>query len=266
MLSIRPTHTKKFGQHFLHDKNYIKRIIAAASIQPTDCLIEIGPGGGALTEHLLPLVHRLVAIEVDRVLCQSLIAKFGVSNSRFCLYEADALQFDFSKLACPQSGTMRLIGNLPYNIATPLLFYLIKYRHDIQDFHVMLQKEVADRVVAVPGDKAYGRLSVMLQYYCQVERLFRVSAGAFYPPPKVESAMVRITPWKVLPNPVKDEALLARVVKNAFNQRRKIITNSLRELEIGSAFLTQCGITVTARAEQLTVGDYARLANAFGAS
>jgi 16S rRNA (adenine1518-N6/adenine1519-N6)-dimethyltransferase len=261
MLTLKPIHTKRFGQHFLHDKNYIKRIIGAAGIQPTDCFIEIGPGGGALTEHLLPLVSQLIAIEIDPVLCADLEAQFSDWGKKLCLYQTDALQVDFSQLDYPAKGSVRLIGNLPYNIATTLLFHLLKYRHRIYDFHVMLQKEVVDRLVALPGSKVYGRLSVMMQYYCQMKRLFIVRPGAFFPPPKVESAVVRITPWARLPFPVNDEKLFAEIVKTAFNQRRKTISNSLRSLRIGRERLIQCQIDPQARAEQLSVGDYARLTN-----
>lgn len=261
MFTLRPTHTKRFGQHFLHDKIYVQRMIAAADIQSTDCFVEIGPGGGALTTHLLPIVNQLIAIEIDPVLCSGLEEKFGHWGDRFCLYHADALQVDFSQLDYPINSRIRLIGNLPYNISTPLLFHWLNYRYIIYDFHVMLQKEVADRLVAIPGSKAYGRLSVMVQYYCHIERLFGVSSGAFFPPPKVESAVVRITPWKKLPFQANDEKQFAKIVKSAFSQRRKTITNSLRALGIHQEQLIQCQINPQARAEQLTVSDYVRITN-----
>jgi len=260
---LKPIHTKRFGQHFLHDKNYIKRIIDAAAIQPSDCLIEIGPGGGALTEHLLPLVQRLLVVEIDSKLCCYLKERFAGYGERFYLYHNDALQVDFSKLDYLHQDPIRLIGNLPYNVATPILFHLLKYRHKIYEWYVMVQKEVADRLVASPKSKAYSRLSVMMQYYCQIERLFGVRPGAFLPPPKVESTVVKITPWKKQPFQANNEKLLASVVKYAFNQRRKQITNSLHALGIQPEQFIECQINPKARAEELNVYDYVQLTNAW---
>jgi 16S rRNA (adenine1518-N6/adenine1519-N6)-dimethyltransferase len=258
---VKPIHVKRFGQHFLHDFQYIKRILEEAAIQPMDSFVEIGPGGGALTAYLLPMVRQLIAIEIDSELCIYLQTKFSSWGERFCLYQADALQFDFSNIPISNGEKMRFIGNLPYNIATPLLFHCLKYRHFIKDFHFMLQKEVADRLVATPGSKAYSRLTVMMRYYAKVERLFVVRSGAFIPPPKVESAIVRITPLERPSFHANDEMLFANLVKQAFNQRRKTIANSLHSLGIERAQLLECHINPQVRAEQLEVEDYVRLAN-----
>jgi 16S rRNA (adenine1518-N6/adenine1519-N6)-dimethyltransferase len=261
MLTIKPLRPKKFGQHFLHDRGCIQHILKHADFKSNDHVIEIGPGGGALTEHLIPLVSELIAIEIDRDLCALLRQKWSNYSEKFHLYEADALSFDFNQLKRPASRSFRMIGNLAYNIATPLLFHLVQYRHIFHDWHVMLQKEVANRLVALPHHTNYGRLSVMMQYYCQIKRLFVVRPGAFTPPPKVDSAIVALIPWKVLPTKANDEALFARLVKTSFSHRRKTILNNLRPLEISESHLERFQINPKSRAQELSVTDYVRLAN-----
>lgn len=265
MLTIKPLRSKKFGQHFLHDKAILQKIIQMTAIASTDCFIEIGPGGGALTEYLLPLVHDLIAIEIDRDLYASLQERWGHLKERFHLYLEDALKVDFNTLTYPSGCRIRLIGNLAYNIATPLLFHLLQYTHIIHDLHVMLQKEVANRLIAAVNTPEYGRLSVMIQYFCQVKRLLIIRPGAFYPAPKVDSAMVRLQPWQARPFQAHDEKLFAEVVKQAFSQRRKTIGNSLKKLGIQRTQLEQWGINSKYRAEQLGVSDYVHIANTLSA-
>lgn len=260
MSLIKPFRVKRFGQHFLHQKSCLKRIIQETNIQISDCFIEIGPGGGALTEYLLPQIRQLIAIEIDVELCDALRKKFSNETQKFSLYCSDALQMNFDVLQYPVNTRVRMIGNLPYNVATPILFHLLNYRHIIYDFHIMLQKEVANRLVAHQGEKAYSRFSVIIQYYCKVKRLFVVSAGAFLPPPRVESAFVRLEPWNNPPLKARDELLLKYVVKLAFHQKRKVISNSLKTL-FTSSELEQCHVDPKARAQQLSVLDYVKLSN-----
>lgn len=260
MLDHKPKYLKRFGQHFLHDQHCLKRIIETVSIESDDCFIEIGPGGGALTGHLLPKVKELIAIEIDPRLCQGLTKQFSEWGPRFSLYNANALTVEPVKLIKDSTQTMRFIGNLPYNIATPLLFHWLQEKR-IKDFHIMVQKEVADRLVAKPGSKAYSRLSVIMQYHCQVHQLFRIKPGAFYPPPKVESSFVKLVPRDKRVARVNDEATFVKIIKAAFNQRRKMIVNSLASLGITRKTLQACSINPTARAEALTIDDYVHLAN-----
>ena len=206
---------RRFGQHFLVERHYIERIVTALDPQPDDNLVEIGPGLGALTGPLLERVKRLTVIEIDRDLSAQLAAEHPAE--RLTLHTTDALEFDFASL-----GTnLRVVGNLPYNISSPLLFHLMQYDAALRDITVMLQKEVVERMVAAPATSEYGRLSVMLQVRFRVERLFRVSAGAFRPAPKVDSAVVRLIPLRQARPHLVDDALFARVVAAAFGQRRK---------------------------------------------
>ena len=249
---------KRFGQHFLHDPAVILRIVAAVAPQPGDRLVEIGPGEGALTFELLRSAGRLDAVELDRDLVEPLRAcSEGIGALR--VHAADALRFDFRSLAGP-GETLRLVGNLPYNISTPLLFHLFDQSECIRDMHFMLQKEVVDRMAAHPGGRDYGRLSVMLQARCEVTPLFTVGPGAFRPPPKVDSTVVRLVP---LPRPaiVADPATFARVVAAAFAQRRKTLRNGLKGL-LRAEDIAALGIDPGARAEQLDLGDFVRLAKA----
>ena len=246
---------KRFGQHFLVDRHYIDRIVAALDPQPGDNIVEIGPGLGALTGPLLERIERLTVIEIDRDLAARLVVEHPAD--RLTLYIADALEFDFGSL-----GTdLRIIGNLPYNISSPLLFHLARYDGSLRDLMFMLQKEVVERMVAAPATPAYGRLSVMLQLRFRIERLLTVPAGAFRPAPKVESAVVRLIPLRDARPILADEALFARIVSAAFGQRRKTLRNALRTLA-GEAELEAAGIAPGARGETLSVADFVRLSNA----
>ncbi|MCC5858666.1 MAG: 16S rRNA (adenine(1518)-N(6)/adenine(1519)-N(6))-dimethyltransferase RsmA [Ectothiorhodospiraceae bacterium] len=248
---------KRFGQNFLHDASVIGRIIAAIRPEPEDCLVEIGPGQGALTFPLLERAGRLVAIEMDRDLIPRLQAGAETLGT-LDLYQGDALDFDFGSVR-PDCERIRVVGNLPYNISTPLLFHILEAAPRILDMHFMLQREVVDRMRAGPGSKVYGRLSVMIQYHCQVERLFLVHPGAFHPPPRVESAIVRLRP-RPPEQPARDPALLSRLVAQAFSQRRKTLRNALRGL-LDTGVMERAGIDPGQRPEQLTVADFVRLAN-----
>jgi len=222
-----PRRRKRFGQHFLHDPQVLTRIVQALASHPGDHLVEIGPGRGALTERLLALRGcTLDAIEIDRDLAAQLRGRFAGSPDR-ALHEGDALEFDFTELAGERGGRLRIVGNLPYNISTPLLFHLLRHAAAITDLTVMLQREVVARIAAAPGDRDYGRLGVMLAPHLQVERLFDVGPGAFQPPPQVWSALVRLT---VRPQPLFPVSPhYAAVVAAAFAQRRKTLRNALSQ-------------------------------------
>jgi len=245
---------KRFGQNFLVSRDIIGDIVAAIAPQPDDRMVEIGPGLGALTAPLLEKLDHLHVIEIDRDLIARLRGRFP--STRLTLHEGDALMFDFGSLG----HGLRIVGNLPYNISTPLLFHLAEFSGCVRDMHFMLQKEVVDRMVASPGGRDYGRLSVMLQYRFDMERLFLVPPDAFDPAPKVESAIVRLSPKPPELRMAHDEARLAQIVMAAFGQRRKMLRNNLRNL-FSEAQLQALGIAPTARAEELAVDDYVRLAN-----
>jgi 16S rRNA (adenine1518-N6/adenine1519-N6)-dimethyltransferase len=233
---------KRFGQHFLHEKRVVARLVEAINPSPGDFMVEIGPGEGVLTAVLLEKLPTLEAVEIDRDLAASLAATFP--PPRLTVHCADALEFDFARF--PQG--MRLVGNLPYNVSTPLLFHLARYAPRLRDLHFMLQLEVVERMVAAPSTPAYGRLSVSLQSRFRMKKLFNVSRGAFRPPPKVESAVVRLEP---LEEPLRvDDDLLRR----AFSARRKTIRNALPGIDLAAA-----GIDPGLRPENLTPEDYARL-------
>jgi 16S rRNA (adenine1518-N6/adenine1519-N6)-dimethyltransferase len=247
---------KRFGQNFLVSPGIVRRIVEAIAPRPGDLVVEIGPGLGALTAPLLERVERLHVVEIDRDLIARL--KDVWPPERLAIHEGDALEFDFAALG----ERLRIVGNLPYNISTPLLFHLAGYATRVRDMHFMLQKEVVDRMAADPGSGDYGRLSVMLQYRFDIERLFVVPPGAFNPPPKVDSAIVRLIPKKVgAGDTATSEETFARVVTAAFSQRRKMLRNTLREI-ISEEGLAALGVKPTARAEELSVADYVRLANA----
>jgi 16S rRNA (adenine1518-N6/adenine1519-N6)-dimethyltransferase len=248
---------KRFGQNFLHDANVIRRIIQSINPQPGQALVEIGPGQGAITLPLLQACGHLEVIELDRDLIEPLARKAQTAGT-LIIHQADALKFDFRPLA--QDRKLRLVGNLPYNISTPLLFHLLSQADYIQDMHFMLQKEVVDRMAAGPGGGEYGRLSVMIQYHCRVEPLFHIGPGAFRPAPKIDSAFVRLTPWPQAPAVVDDYASLSTVVRQAFSQRRKTLRNTLRNL-LDEAQIRDSGCDPTARPETLTLQQYASLAN-----
>ena len=253
---------KRFGQHFLHDPGVIDRIIAAIDPRPDQQLVEIGPGEGVLTCELLSRARALDVVELDRDLIEILQANCG-ERGELRIHSADALRFDFTQLAT-RGMPLRLIGNLPYNISTPLLFHLLKSANVIQDMHFMLQKEVVDRMVAPPGGRRYGRLSVMVQYRCRAESLFDVAPGAFRPPPKVRSSVVRLLPYEQLPTPAVDDALLARLVRQAFSMRRKTLRNALKPL-LGEQDIAACGIDPRVRPETLGVAEFVRLADQLAA-
>ena len=248
---------KRFGQHFLHERGIIQRIVTAFNPKPTDHVVEIGPGEGVLTRELIGKVARLDVVELDR----DLITRLRESlPETVIIHSADALKFDFCSLELPNSK-LRVIGNLPYNISTPLLFHLLDQAHCVDDMLFMLQKEVVDRMVAAPGGKDYGRLSVMLQWGAQMEKLFNVGAGAFRPPPKVDSSIVRLVPHAVPPIQVSDPQRFAQVVKAAFSQRRKVLRNTLKGL-VAPETMERLGINPGRRAETLTLTEFAALANA----
>ena len=258
-----PRARKRFGQHFLHDPAVLERIAAAVAPGPEDRLVEIGPGRGALTEYLLGTPCRsLDAVEIDRDLAALLRERFA-TEPRFTLREADALRFDFSGLAAERGGRLRVVGNLPYNISTPLLFHLLESAPSILDLHVMLQREVIERMAAAPGDPAYGRLTVMLAPWVDVEPLFEVGPGAFQPPPRVWSAVARLTVRAAPRFPVHPG--FAALVAAAFSQRRKTIRNSLRG-RVSIEQIERCGIDPGARPETLAPERFNALAQVSAAA
>lgn len=248
---------KRFGQNFLHDAGVIDRIVRSINPKPDDNLVEIGPGMGALTESLLVHVPGLKVIELDRDLVPGLRTQF-FNYPAFEVIEADALRYDFARLAAP--GPLRIVGNLPYNISTPLIFHLLSFSGQVKDMHFMLQKEVVERMAAAPGDSQWGRLSVMTQYQCRVQPLFPVGSGAFRPAPKVESAIVRLMPYDQPPHPVADHELFARVVRTAFNARRKTLRRGLADLVTDSDWVA-LGLDPGLRPQNLSVADFAAIAN-----
>jgi 16S rRNA (adenine1518-N6/adenine1519-N6)-dimethyltransferase len=265
---------KRFGQHFLHDQGILRRIVESVAPQPGDRLIEIGPGEGALTLPLLRAAGAMTAIELDRDLIEPLQAKAqGLGN--LSIISADVLTVDFSALAadaqereCPgghglpggAGALLRIVGNLPYNISTPILFHCLEHAGAIRDMHFMLQKEVVERMAAPPGSKVYGRLSVMLQLRCTVQPLFRAPPGAFRPPPKVDSAVVRLTPLPSAALPQVDFRVIEQVVRAAFGQRRKTLSNALSGVAT-VADIEAAGIDPRARAEQLAPDDFVAIAH-----
>ena len=251
---------KRFGQNFLHDPVIIDKIIQAIRPQPSDVLVEIGPGQGAITHPLLRAAGRLTVVELDRDLVEPL-KENAAGLGELIVHNADALSFNFCDLDGKER--LRVIGNLPYNISTPLLFHLLDQHNCIRDMHFMLQKEVVDRMAASPGNGQYGRLSVMLQYRCRITPLFTIGPGAFKPPPKVASAFVRLEPWREPPVQLSNEALFATLVKQAFSQRRKTLRNTLRDL-LDVEEITALGIDPSARAESLDLPAFAALANRLG--
>jgi 16S rRNA (adenine1518-N6/adenine1519-N6)-dimethyltransferase len=245
---------KRFGQHFLVDEAAIAAIVAAIAPQPADRMAEIGPGLGALTAPLAARLPHLHVIEIDRDIAARL--RVAYPAGRVTVHEGDALRFDFAALG-PQ---LRVVGNLPYNISTPLLFQLARHAPAIRDIHVMLQREVVQRMVAAPATSDYGRLSVMLQYRFEMEHILTVPPGAFRPAPKVESAVVRMIPFARLPHRAADEAMLARIVAAAFGQRRKTLRNTLKTY-FQAADFERFGVDGGLRAQDLSVKDFVRLAD-----
>ncbi len=248
---------KRFGQNFLIDQRIIDDIVAAVAPQPGQYIVEIGPGTGALTRRLLQSGAQLHVVELDRDLVAKLQQDFAATPLQ--IHSADALRFDFSQLAREAGGPLRVVGNLPYNISTPLLFHLMEQSTAISDMHFMLQKEVVDRLAAPPDCKAYGKLSVLVQARCNIEVLFDVPPTAFRPVPKVLSSVFRCQPWPVPPVEIKDFAIFSRVVSAAFAHRRKTLRNNLQELLSAEQF-ARAGIDAGRRAESLSLQDFARLA------
>jgi len=245
---------KRFGQNFLQDAGVIRDIVDAIHPQPGEVVIEIGPGLAALTRPLLERTGHLHVVEIDRDIIARLKQEFPAG--KLTIHEGDALKFDFGSVA----PKMKIVGNLPYNISTPLLFHLAEYSSQVEEMHFMLQKEVVERMVAEPGTADYGRLTVMLQYRFYMENVLLVPPGAFWPPPKVESAVVRMIPAAGAHGVAQDEALLEQVVGQAFGQRRKTLRNNLKGL-IDDAGLAALGIDPGLRPENLSVAQYVSLAN-----
>ncbi|MFC7297685.1 16S rRNA (adenine(1518)-N(6)/adenine(1519)-N(6))-dimethyltransferase RsmA [Herminiimonas aquatilis] len=247
---------KRFGQNFLTDDGVLHNIIRAIDPQPQDTMVEIGPGLAAMTRLLLEGVDQMHVVELDRDLVERLKKNFD--PKKLIIHSADALQFDFSTIPVPAGSKLRVVGNLPYNISSPLLFHLAEMAPHVQDQHFMLQKEVVERMVAEPGSKTYGRLSVMLQWRYQMELMFIVPPTAFDPPPRVESAIVRMIP---LANPLYcDQTKLEQVVLKAFSQRRKVIRNCLAGMFVESD-LIEVGIDPKMRPETIPLAHYVALAN-----
>jgi 16S rRNA (adenine1518-N6/adenine1519-N6)-dimethyltransferase len=253
MTAHRPR--KRFGQHFLTDPGVVDEIVRSIRPSSTDTVVEIGPGLAAITAPLLADAGKMHAIELDRDLAAQLQQRFQ-DEPKLTIHQADALRFDYSTLG----EGLRVVGNLPYNISTPLLFHLLDYRAHIADMHFMLQKEVVARMAAPPGSKAYGRLGIMLGCYFDIEALFDVDRQAFDPPPDVTSAIVRLTPLPEGTYDVRDAAKLSRLVATAFSQRRKTVRNALRKVA-DEALLESVGIDPSLRPEAIAIAEYVRLAN-----
>ena len=249
---------KKLGQHFLHDPAVVDRLVATITPQLTDCMIEIGGGKGALTFPLLHKLRRLHVVEIDERMADHL-EKFVPEPRKMILHRDDALEFDFSSLAI-KPASLRIVGNLPYNISTPLLFHLLNQRAAIKDMHVMLQKEVATRITALPGNKDYGRLTVMLALWAKTEHCFDIGPGAFSPPPQVRSTVVRITPQVKPQFEVKNIDRFAELVRLTFSMRRKTLARSLKG-QLSRDQISATGIDPSSRPETLHPFEFAKLAD-----
>jgi 16S rRNA (adenine1518-N6/adenine1519-N6)-dimethyltransferase len=261
---------KRFGQNFLIDHGIIRDIVRAVHPHKNDVIVEIGPGKGAITQLLADSCDNLSVIELDRDLVPWLKVKFE-KHPNFQLFQADALQFDFSQLIKKESlrselsdgefaHRLRVVGNLPYNISTPLIFHLLSYATHVSDMHFMLQKEVVKRMAANAGDSAYGRLGIMVQYFCKVENLFEVPPSAFEPAPKVDSAIVRLVPHEQLPFPATHFPTLEKLVNIAFQQRRKTLRNALKQW-LGADIIEQLPIDTSARAEEISLAEFVATSN-----
>jgi 16S rRNA (adenine1518-N6/adenine1519-N6)-dimethyltransferase len=253
---------KSLGQHFLHDRNIIGKLISAIDPRADEHFVEIGPGHGALTLPLLHAVRRLDVVEIDCALAGELV--HGYAPAGLIVHHADALKFDFHSLGATP-GSLRLASNLPYNISTPLLFHLLDHQHLFRDLHVMLQREVVERMTAAPGSRSYGRLTVALAARCHVEKLFVVRPGSFMPPPKVDSAVARILPDAGLAARIVDQGAFDRVLTQAFSMRRKRLSNALKGLLATSA-IEACGIDPGVRPEDVSPEGYISLAGSLAAS
>lgn len=249
---------KRFGQNFLHDQYTIDAIVSAIAPRQNDVLVEIGPGLGALTEPVCDQVDKMHVVELDRDLAARL-REHPRLKDKLIVHEADAMKFDFDELAQPDRP-LRIFGNLPYNISTPLIFHLLEKSQHITDMYFMLQKEVVERLAAGPNSKDYGRLTVMTQYYCQVSPVLEVGPHAFKPAPKVDSAVVRLAPWPKRPYEALDVADLQRVCQEGFGQRRKTIRNSFRNF-ITAEQLEELNIDPNLRPENLTLAQFVSIAN-----
>jgi 16S rRNA (adenine1518-N6/adenine1519-N6)-dimethyltransferase len=254
---VLPRPKKRFGQHFLTDRHYLRRIVEAIAPRAGDAMVEIGPGTGILTAELSSVVRPLHVVEIDRDLAAGLRTRFPADD--VVVHEEDALEFDFARLP----GSLRVVGNLPYNVSTPILFRIAEHAARIRDCVFMLQKEVVDRMVAAPGTSDYGRLSVMLQYRFAMALALRVPPGAFTPPPKVDSAVVRMVPLDETRPRARDEHLFANIVGAAFSQRRKTLRNAARAWVGEEAFL-RTGVDPGRRGETLSVREFVALADAAG--
>jgi len=250
---------KSLGQNFLQDSNIIRKIVESVSIKQEDTIIEIGPGRGALTEQILPLTRHCHVIEFDRDLIEYWQQR-AESCRNLTVHPFDILKFDLQSIIDAANGDIKVIGNLPYNISSPVMFHLMQYAEHLTSQTVMLQKEVVDRMVASSGNKQYGRLSVMLQQCYTIERLFKVPANAFFPPPKVESAIARLTNLPAIEVAVNDQVMFARLVKQAFSQRRKTLRNTLKGL-LTEEEISSVGVDPVARAETLSVKKFVELSN-----
>lgn len=249
---------KRFGQNFLHDKMVIQRIVNSINPRQGDHIVEIGPGEGALTELILDKIGSMDVVELDRDLIPLLKIRF-VMNDGLNIHQADALKFNFCELQ-KSDKKIRIIGNLPYNISTPLLFHLFDNNHCIQDMHFMLQKEVVDRIVAKPGDSSYGRLGIMMQYFCRSEYVFTVKPGAFRPAPKVDSAIVRLVPHSEPPVDIDNFDEFSKLVNFSFTQRRKTLRNILKG-KLSVEQIESIGIEPTIRPERLSLDDFTKISN-----
>ncbi|ASK68230.1 MULTISPECIES: 16S rRNA (adenine(1518)-N(6)/adenine(1519)-N(6))-dimethyltransferase RsmA [Shewanella] len=252
------TARKRFGQNFLTDDNVINRIVGAIAPDNDHVMVEIGPGLGALTEPVATAIDNLTVVELDRDLVERL-QNHPVLKDKLTIHQGDALQFDFSQLVVP-GKKLKVFGNLPYNISTPLMFHLFEFAEQIETMHFMLQKEVVLRLSASPGNKAYGRLTVMAQYFCQVVPVLEVPPHSFAPPPKVDSAVVRLLPYAEKPFPCKDVNVLRQLCTTAFNMRRKTLRNNLKQVLSDEEF-EQLGIDPNLRPEQISVEQYVAMAN-----
>ncbi|MFQ6372759.1 16S rRNA (adenine(1518)-N(6)/adenine(1519)-N(6))-dimethyltransferase RsmA [Shewanella sp. YIC-542] len=252
------TARKRFGQNFLTDSNIINRIVGAIAPDNDHVMVEIGPGLAALTEPVAEGIDKLTVIELDRDLVERL-QQHPLLKDKLEIHQGDALRFDFNQLL-QEGKKLKVFGNLPYNISTPLMFHLFTFAEHIANMHFMLQKEVVLRLSAAPGSKAYGRLTVMAQYYCQVVPVLEVPPESFTPPPKVDSAVVRLVPYAQKPWQCHDIKLLEQVTSTAFNMRRKTLRNNLKQLFSDNDFAA-LGIDPTLRPEQISVSQYVALAN-----
>lgn len=254
-------HKKQFGQNFLNNGRIIDQIVAAIRPMADDHMVEIGPGEAALTTPLIERVKKLDIIEIDNDLIGPLKIKFATKPA-FNLHHTDALKFDYSSLLSESEKSIRIVGNLPYNISSPLMFHLLKYADKISDMHFMLQKEVVDRITATPGGKTFGRLSVMIQYACETEYLFTVGPENFTPPPKVESAIIRLIPHKVKPFIADNEKTFADVVRQSFSLKRKTLRNNLKGW-LDAEQIESLGIDPGLRAETLPLEKFVQMANLY---